>query len=149
MILKTLEIDAYHATDKPVEYICYGLGSCIALFVMDKLKGIAGGAHIASLGTSGVMEHAEDIIGRMLLLMRRYGSDLSCLRAKLTGGALTIPGLFAAGEANTKAVIQYLTKKRIFLAGQDTGGDFSRTARFNSVTGELGITTSNRDSYTI
>lgn len=150
MILRTLVINGYDATDQPVEYTCYGLGSCIGLFVLDRSRGIAGGAHIASpTGTCGTHQNADSIIDAMLGMMSERGSDLTQLRAKFTGGAIIIPGLFSVGDANIKAVVRNLTERKIFLAGHDTGGTFSRRARFNSLTGELDIATSNRKSYTI
>jgi len=148
---RMLNINEVDVTAKPVVYTCYGLGSCIGLFVTDKPKGLSGGAHIplpASTETDGFLG-ASRLINELLQAFQQLGSDLSYLRAKITGGAQVYDSLLNIGEKNIRAVLQQLIEKKIFIAATDVGGRVSRTARFNSVTGELCISTSEQKTYCI
>lgn len=89
------------------------------------------------------------MIQAMLELLSTHGSDLCSLRAKVTGGAQVIGSSLCMGAQNTEAVLSQLIEKRIFVAGLDVGGTISRTARFNSATGELVINTSEHKTYSI
>ena len=147
-ILNINEMDVAH--DDRV-YTCYGLGSCIGLFVADRIKGLSGGAHIAlpdSLA-SGDFLGALYIIEELLSAFEAQGSDLNNLRAKVTGGASVVENSFNIGEQNSKVVLQQLAHKKIFIAATDVGGKVSRTARFNTVTGMLQISTSELKTYCI
>ena len=148
---RTLNINDVDVTDKPVLYTCYGLGSCIGLFVTDRLKRLAGGAHIPLPSTleSGEFLGATRLINELLGSLALLGSDLSCLRAKVTGGARVYESSFDIGEQNARMILQKLIDLRVFIAAKDLGGKVSRTARFNSETGELKISTSEQKTYSI
>jgi chemotaxis protein CheD len=130
--------------------ICYGLGSCIALFLYDRLKNISGGAHIAL--PSGEYESwvgSHILLEKLLSIFTTLGSDLSCLKAKITGGA-NIYGMHKKiGEENYSHLHALLINKKIFLAASDVGGRTSRTARYNTSTGELMISTGEYKTYSI
>lgn len=148
---QTLHINGTDVTFEPVIYTCFGLGSCIALFIVDRVTGLAGGAHIAlpvSLD-DGEFLGAMRLIDTLLTNFHKMGSNLYCLRAKVTGGAKVYDSLIDIGKQNIEAVVQQLTTRKIFLAAADVGGHLARTARFNSLTGELVISTSDRKTYTI
>ncbi len=147
-----LNINEVEVSEKPVEYICHGLGSCIGLFVTDRLKGLSGGAHIqlpSSPNNSGEHLGASYLINKLLNDFSAQGSDLNYLRAKVTGGARVYNGSLNIGEQNVQVVLQQLIDRRIFIAAKDVGGRISRTARFNSITGELQISTSELKTYCI
>lgn len=148
---KILSINHIYVTKDPVIYTCYGLGSCIGLFVMDRLSGLSGGAHIPlpyAVETKEFLD-AENLIHTMLESFCRLGSDLSCLRAKVAGGAQIFPSSQGVGPKNAEVVLHQLTMRKIFLAAADVGGAVSRTVRFNSVTSELLISTSEQKIYSI
>ena len=138
-------------TSSPVLYTCYGLGSCIGLFVTDRLRKLTAGAHIPlpSSGEVGLFRGADTMIQELLMLLKGSGSDLSFLRAKVTGGAQVYTGTNDIGLQNIQAVLQMLTSSRIYVASTDVGGLISRTVRFNSETEELCISTSEQKKYCI
>lgn len=138
-------------SNTPVEYTCYGLGSCIGLFVTDRVKGLSGGAHIPlpSALHEGVFLDASQLIEQLLSAFSLNGSDLNTLRAKVTGGAQIYAGTSDIGQQNVSIVLQTLIDKKIFIAAKDVGGLVSRTVRFTSTTGELQISTSEQKTYSI
>jgi chemotaxis protein CheD len=148
---RALNINEWDATEQPAFYICYGLGSCVGLFMVDRLTGLCGAAHIAlpmaaeGSGYSG----AAQLITQTLDKMRALGSNLSCVRAKVAGGAHVFETSLGIGAQNIRAVLTELTRKGVYLAAADLGGNISRTARFNSVTYQLHISTSEYKTYTI
>jgi chemotaxis protein CheD len=150
MIVQVLHINQIYTTEKPTQYVCFGLGSCIGLFVVDRLKGISGGAHIP-LPTEnlGGFMGASDMIEQLMKQLSDFGSNLEGLRAKLTGGSQVYEGSFDVGAKNTEAVLKQLLERKIFIASKDVGGCVSRTARFSSITSELIISTSEQKKYTI
>lgn len=148
---RMLSINDVSVSDRPVVYICYGLGSCIGLFITDRAKAVSGGAHIALAMSSHVEQYpaASDMIDRLLNGLKERGSDLTCLRAKVTGGAKVYDGSPDIGTCNIEVVLRYLVSRKIFIAATDVGGRHARTARFDCKTGELGITTSGLKMYSI
>lgn len=151
MIRKVLGIDELYSSGKPVEYTCYGLGSCIGLFINDRVKGLSGGAHIALpvATTESEFTDAEKMIDTLLQQFSDQGSDLLTLRAKIAGGAQVFETSLDIGKQNIDVVLRQLTDKRIFIAAMDVGGKVSRTARFNGESGEVKISTSEQKTYTI
>jgi chemotaxis protein CheD len=146
-----LNINDTDVTPHPVVYICYGLGSCIGLFLTDRTMGLTAGAHIPlpTYSYSGAFLGANQIIDQLLTSLAQQGSDLNCLRAKITGGAQMFESSSDIGARNAEAVLNQLVAKKIFIAATDFGGKISRTARFNSITGKLEITTSEQKMYFI
>lgn len=148
---KVLHMNDFDVSEKPVVYTCYGLGSCIGLFVTDRRLNLSGGAHIPipfSLGGGSFLD-ATYMIDELLNTFVSMGSDLSNLRAKLTGGAKVYESALSIGEQNAQVVISQLIQKKVFIAASDVGGVVSRTARFNTLTGELEISTSEQKTYSI
>jgi chemotaxis protein CheD len=146
-------INEVDVTDQQVEYICFGLGSCVGLFITDRLSTLVGAAHIP-LGSgepdnNGEFYGADRLIDQLLDRFEQNGSDLSCLRAKIAGGAKVVESTLSIGEENIRSVINRLVERRVFIAAVDVGGNVSRTARFNSKTGELLVSTSEQKSYFI
>ncbi|HEY9046502.1 MAG TPA: chemotaxis protein CheD [Ohtaekwangia sp.] len=135
----------------PVELVCYGLGSCIGLFITDRLRNISGCAHIPLPWGEGSadMRGADEMLPELLDAFRSHGSDCLNLRAKIVGGAQIIPLMPSAGDSNTQTVLDFLRAQKIYIAAIDTGGRVSRTARFNSTTQMLTISTSDHKTYAI
>lgn len=148
---KVLHMNDFDVSEKPLIYTCYGLGSCIGLFLTDRRLNLSGGAHIPipfSLGGGGFLD-ASHMIEELMNRFVYMGSDLGNLRAKLTGGAQVYVSSISIGHQNTQVVMSQLIQKRIFIAASDVGGSISRTARFNTLTGELEISTSEKKTYSI
>lgn len=153
MIVKTLNINEVDVAYNPVVYQCYGLGSCIGLFITDRIKKISGGAHIPLALPSSSSENqfrgVSEMVNELLFSLKNLGSDLNTLRAKLAGGAKVYKSSFNIGEENLNTVVEYLVQKKIFIAASHLGGAVARTVQFNGGTGELRITTPDRKMYYI
>jgi len=137
--------DLIVSKNKDMTFTCFGLGSCIGLFLQDRITGISGGAHILlpseieSPNIFGQFYSVQSAINELLLQFKKRGSSLMTLRAKVTGGANVLSSdiEFATGKRNTENVINNLIKNKIFIAASETGGQHARTAKFNCKTGEL------------
>ena len=147
---KTLNINQIDVTEQAVIYTCFGLGSCIALFLNDRMTGLAGGAHIPlAKYESGEFLSAPAMLDELLQKFRSKGSDLNTLRAKITGGAQVFDSTMAIGEQNIQAIRRELANRKIYLAAEDLGGRAPRNARFNTRTGELIISSPEKTRLTI
>src|SRR5688500_18311268 len=75
---------------------CFGLGSCVGLFLHDRIRKVGGGAHImfphyhARTVMQAKSYYAEPALEELLRQMKEAGADLETLRAKLVGGAQVI-----------------------------------------------------------
>src|SRR6187455_2858681 len=96
--------------DQPVVMKCYGLGTCVGLFVKDHMTGITGGAHIFlpdfnETNSFGEGIPADECVEHMLGEMKKKGASLSTLRAKIAGGSNSRLHFYDVGNRNTKGVI--------------------------------------------
>src|SRR5688572_27519512 len=128
--------------DQPVVLKCYGLGSCIGLFVKDRIRGITGGAHIflpeaTSYGSFTENVAAADCVQAMLEQMRARGASGENMRAKITGGSNVLMNFNEIGSRNTSEVIAALIRNKVYIAARDVGGVISRTVEFNSMSEQL------------
>lgn len=145
-----LYINCVYVDQDRASYTCYGLGSCVGLFVSDRVTGLSGGAHIPlPSALPGEFLGACELIEKLMKTLTDRGSNLANIRAKIVGGSQVYPSAIRMGEANVNAVIEHLMHRKVFLAAMDVGGTVSRTARFNSSTGEILITTSEQRRYLI
>jgi len=142
-----LNIGDYCVTRASSEMLCYGLGSCVGVFIRDRVAGISGGAHIFLPEGSGG-ESVKDILGKMLAEFQLLGSSLLGLRAKITGGAELFECSFRTGQRNTETVKEFLLGQKIYLAAADTGSNGYRTARYYSATDELFVKYQNQNVTT-
>jgi chemotaxis protein CheD len=142
----TLNIGDLVVSDQSnVTYTCFGLGSCIGLFLHDRTTGISGGAHIMlpeTLQTSttfGKYYSVKSSVEELLSQFKSKGSTLLNLRAKLTGGAniLSAGSSYSTGVRNAEGVLKYLIQNNVFIAASDTGGLLCRTAKYNCQSGEM------------
>lgn len=150
---KMIQINEVDVTDQAVEYICFGLGSCIGLFVYERLSKLSGAAHIplatAQDSEGGQLMDAERMVEQLIQQFKSKGSSLVALNAKLAGGSELFPTSKPVGSKNIRTVMDLLIKNGIRVAATDLGGNISRTARFNSSTYELKISTSLKNQYSI
>jgi chemotaxis protein CheD len=141
MKVYTLNIGEVATHQGQAQYNCFGLGSCIGLFLHDRLTGLTGAAHILlPEGERGPDSYgwysANDAIAELVRRFRQQGSSLTALSAKLAGGANTL-GAEGTGAKNIESVVDQLRSLRIFIAGSDVGGTQSRTVCYETVTGQL------------
>lgn len=144
---KTLAISEIDVAKGPIIYTCFGLGSCVGVFISDKLNCISGGAHIPLPICSQMGEFlgATRLITKLMDLFSFMGSDLKHLQAKVVGGAKVFESSLNIGEQTAEAVLNELCRLQVILAATDLGGTMSRTARFNSQTGALNITSQTKN----
>jgi len=124
----------------PVVMRCFGLCSCIGLFVKDRNTGVSGGAHIFlpdDIENPNATFSAS--VNTLLEKMKTHGSTLSGLRAKLTGGSNLLGKDLDIGALNIASVIGQLHKHGVFIAARDVGGCKSRSAQFDATTESLVI----------
>lgn len=145
MIKYNLNIGDVAVSRVNATYTCFGLGSCLGVFIQDRLTGISGGAHIllpeseGEENCSGKFYSVEKAVNRLLQQFEQLGSNLTYLRAKITGGANVVGLSVDNGSMNTQAVVKQLTTNKIFIAVLEVGGKQSRTAHFTSDTGLLTV----------
>lgn len=149
----------YFVTHNPHMLASYGLGSCVGVALYDSRKRIGGMAHIMLPDSKAISKkgnpgkYADTAIRAMVEEMERLGSKRRDIRAKLAGGACMfhIPGAtnpknvpgpclgMQIGDRNIEAARTALEELRIPLEGEDTGGDYGRTMRFNISDGTVTI----------
>jgi chemotaxis protein CheD len=139
---EVLGIGEVKVFNRPVVMTCYGLGSCIGLFIKDRSTGISGGAHVflpenyAGYHSSNAISLVNTMLGKMKLM----GSDLTNLRAKLVGGANVLRfGENTIGAQNFYSVKEQLISNKVYIAAIDIGGKQGRTARFDVSTESLAV----------
>ncbi len=118
----------------PVVMTCFGLGSCVGVFIKDRSTGICGGAHIflPAEERAHPSPHFDSLIVEMLDKMKGKGSKLKNLRAKLVGGANVLRYRSDVGSMNIQHVKDQLIAHKVFIAAMEVGGKVSRTVRFRT-----------------
>lgn len=142
MIEYRLNMGDVVTSPRQARYACFGLGSCIGVFIQDRSRGLTGAAHVLLPGKEQGPDNIKfynviTAVDEILSQFRLQGSCLTSLRAKITGGANVININSNMGARNTESIIGYLTKNIIYIAAVDVGGKQSRTAKFESATGDL------------
>jgi chemotaxis protein CheD len=134
----------------------YGLGSCIAVAMYDPLKKVGGLAHVMlpesrgrdSEETPG--KFADVAVSRLVEELVRLGARRNGLRCKIAGGSqmFDIPSdneraakspHTHIGARNVERVRRELERLRIPLVGEDTGGNYGRSVKFDTSTGEVEV----------
>ena len=145
----------YYVTHNPHTLACFGLGSCVGVALYDRRKKVGGLAHImlpdskaiSRMGSPG--KYADTAIAKMVAEMEKLGSKPRDITARVVGGAcmFSIPGAtnprnlpgpclgMQIGERNIEAVKIVLGEMGIPVKGEDTGGNYGRTMRFDVANG--------------
>jgi chemotaxis protein CheD len=146
-----LNIGDAQAVDSAATFTCFGLGSCIGLFMQDRTLGLSGGAHImlpedttSSHACAGKFYNVAGAIDHLLMQFACKGSSLKSIRAKITGGANVIQTMYNVGALNAESTRNHLTRRGVYIAASDVGGFESRTVNFHTYTGDLNITNPGR-----
>ncbi len=145
MFEHALNLGDFIVTKDPVNIACYGLGSCVGLFIYDRINKISAAAHVV---LSDELEkhttyNAKTAFEKLIEEIEKIGGNKNALRAKIVGGANLFNSGFKTGERNVDALRKLILDNKIFLAGQDVGGNKSRTARFNTLNGDLSVSSQN------
>lgn len=129
-----------------------GLGSCVGISLYDAKNRIAGMAHIMlpdstqSRNNVNVAKFADTAIVQLLNEMIKLGAKKENICAKLAGGAQMFAfsntnDMMKIGQRNVIASKEELSKLRIPIVAEDTGGNFGRTIELYSTDGRLVIKT--------
>ena len=105
MINFNLSIGDVAISSQKANYTCFGLGSCIGLFIQDRVQRLSAGAHI-------FLPESENAIDEIIIQLKHEGSTLQTLRAKVTGGANVVKVNSQTGERNAESVLRYLTENK-------------------------------------
>jgi chemotaxis protein CheD len=136
----------------------FGLGSCVAVAMFDPLKKIGGLAHVmlpesrdkSSEDNPG--KFADTAVEYLVDEMVRRGARRNGLRCKIVGGSqmFEIPDSRRRkegddsparhiGARNVEAVKRALREMGVPLTGEDTGGNYGRTIKFDTSNGEVEV----------
>ncbi len=129
--------------------ITYALGSCIAVVIFDKQKGVGGLLHILLPDSTLDGEKARRNpftfadTGIPLLFQKAYelGACKQNLRVAIAGGSrVGVSGeYFQVGEANIAATRSILERANVPIHCQAVGGNAARTVRLHLGSGRLAI----------
>ncbi|MCT4585466.1 MAG: chemotaxis protein CheD [Peptostreptococcaceae bacterium] len=128
--------------------VTLGLGSCVGIILYDKVKKIAGMAHIMLPSSKEIKNNsnkakfADTAIEEMLKELISEGVSKTRLTSKIAGGAQMFniaskSDTLNIGKRNVISVKEKLSDLRISIIAEDTLGNHGRTIEFNCDTGEL------------
>lgn len=129
--------------------VAVGLGSCVALTLYDRAKGVGGMAHILLPDPTAARDDSNP--GRFATtavpLLREAmvaASARGPYEAKLVGGAALFGAMLGSGgqqmgDRNVAATRKALVALRIRILASDTGGASGRTVSFDIATGDVEV----------
>jgi chemotaxis protein CheD len=117
--------------------VALGLGSCIGLVLVDKVKQVAGLAHVmlpdsSSAPNAAPLKFADHAVPELVRKVGALGAKPLHLQAFLVGGAKMFSfggSSLDVGARNEEATLAQLEKHRIRVAGRVTAGTTGRTVR--------------------
>jgi chemotaxis protein CheD len=124
------------------------VGSCIALCLFDRSRGIGGMAHILLPARDGKEDgppgrYADTAVPALFRKMQQAGSAASTLDAAMFGGAVMFAfstnGTRTIGLRNADAVKDQLAALNIPVRREDVGGTSGRRVVFDCATGRLHV----------
>jgi chemotaxis protein CheD len=129
--------------------VAVGLGSCVALTLYDRARGIGGMAHIllpdpsAARDDSNPGRFASSAVPLLHEALRAAGAR-GVLEAKLVGGAALFGSMLGSGgqqmgERNVEAARKALVKLRVPILASETGGGSGRTVSFDVTDGRVEV----------
>ena len=120
------------------------LGSCVAVCLFDKMKGVGGINHYMLPYWNGnglaTPKYGNIAIEKLVAGMMAAGCKKECLVAKIFGGATMLEvnsHTFNIGEKNIMAAMDILGNISIPIVAQSVGGKQGRKIIFNTKTGEV------------
>ncbi|MGA3002682.1 MAG: chemotaxis protein CheD [Acetobacteraceae bacterium] len=117
------------------------LGSCVAVCLWDKLRGIGGMNHfVLPTDRNGEKStrYGDVAIDELQAGLMRLGCRIQDLQAKVFGGAAVLPfgGGQTVGQNNVQLALERLRRDHIRITAQRTGGTLGQQVRFHTRTGE-------------
>lgn len=146
----------------------FGLGSCVAVAMLDPVRKKGGLAHVMlpeSRGRDSDLtpgKFADTAVGRLVDELVAIGARPASLKCKIVGGAEMFLALGSSAEKpgagssasrigarNVEAVKAALEETGVSLVAEDTGGNHGRTVRFDTATGQVEVTSISRGKLVI
>ena len=114
-----------------------GVGSCVAVCLIDQNHDLAGLAHVMLPEEEGHTsdKHADVLIDKLFDEIEDK-EPLTDLEAKVFGGAHMIDDSQNVGEENVESVREILDRKNIDIVAEDTGGEKGRAVWLHTRSGE-------------
>jgi chemotaxis protein CheD len=137
------------------DLVAVGLGSCIGLALVDRVAGIVGLAHVvlpeSREGEGPAGKFADQAVREMISRMRVAGAATHRLEAVLGGGArmFSFSGALDIGARNAAAVGDQLSKARILVRAEATGGAAGRTLRASATDCAVTVKEAGREAVTL
>lgn len=129
--------------------VAVGLGSCVALTLYDRVKGIGAMAHILLPDPSAARDDSTPgrFASTAVPLLRQALTAAGArgpLEAKLVGGAALFGSMLGSGgqqvgERNVEATRKALVTLRIPIVASETGGASGRTVSFDVTDGSVEV----------
>lgn len=138
--------------------VAYSLGSCVGVALWDSKFKVGGMAHVflpykLEGGDRQFGKYGETAVPYLVSRLLGIGCRRENLEARIAGGANVIPDLsFPFGDIgllNVKAVCESLSREKIPISGQDTGGRYGRTMRLYIDSGKVTISSTHHNEIKI
>ena len=123
------------STNPTDELVALGLGSCIALAMIDPEAGVGGLAHVvlpeSANGAGPPAKFADTAVPELLAQMRAAGADAARVQTAIAGGASMFDTTqqLDIGARNREAVHDALRTAQLTCHAEQTGGGQGRTVR--------------------
>ncbi|SIT11903.1 chemotaxis protein CheD [Insolitispirillum peregrinum] len=124
------------------------LGSCVAVCLRDRTRGIGGMNHFLMPSPGGDQPlfpahadhpYGEDAMEHLLSTLLAQGAQRDTLEAKVFGGAEMVPVLEGVGKRNADCALRFLNGQGLTPVAQDLGGTASRRVYFQPCTGKVWV----------
>ncbi|AEH60448.1 CheD [Methanosalsum zhilinae DSM 4017] len=144
----TIGMADYAVGRSPINLTTMGLGSCVGITLYDPRNRIGGLVHIMlptveqARSRDNLAKFADTGIVQLMESMIEKGALKSRLQAKIAGGASMFSsgnGSLKIGERNVAATKEVMESLRIPIVAEDTGKNYGRTIKLDTVTGMLTI----------
>jgi chemotaxis protein CheD len=130
--------------------VAIGLGSCVAVVLLDRHARVGGLAHVGLPATSlsrrqeKPARSAETAVPLLVGAMKIAGADIARIVARLVGGAsmfasLLPAGTMAMGQRNVLAARAALRAAGIPIVGEEVGDTVGRSVSFDVARGSVVI----------
>ncbi len=158
--LESVGVAELKVSNNSVVMASFGLGSCVAIAMFDPCKKVGGLAHVMLPESRGreregsPAKFADTAVRFLVEELVRKGARLRNLQCKIVGGSQMFellgshgrgdkseknPKPMHIGARNVEAAKQALKEMEVPLIGEDTGGNYGRTVRFNTSTGGVEV----------
>lgn len=125
------------------------LGSCVAVCLRDKERGIGGmnhflmptpdGGQAVSFPAHPDHPYGEEAMSYLIECLLQQGARREHLEAKIFGGAEMVPILEGVGKRNADCALDFLASYGVAPLAQDLGGTASRRVYFQPHTGKVWV----------